>query len=274
MYQAHWGLRESPFAKGLDRSKFFRSPTHDEALARLHFLVDERRRLGLLLGPSGSGKSLVQEVLAYEATRDGAQAAKVNLLALSEGEFLFQLADALRLFPARGEPPHWLWRRIVDRLAEHRLQQVQTVILLDDVDETHPETLEQVVRLVQHDTHPASQLTIVLAAAPHRVNRLGYRLPALADLRVDLEPWDAEDTTQFVVETLQRCGRSEPLFTDQALRRLHDLAAGTPRRVCQLADLCLLAGAAQGLESIDEATVDTVSQELGVREVFAPQRVG
>ena len=59
MYQSHWGLRQSPFRSCLDPQSFYQSPTHDEALARLHFLVDEHRRLGLLMGPAGSGKSLL-----------------------------------------------------------------------------------------------------------------------------------------------------------------------------------------------------------------------
>ena len=59
MYQSHWGLRESPFRDGPDPQSFYQSPTHEEALARLHFLVEQHRRLGLLLGPEGSGKSLL-----------------------------------------------------------------------------------------------------------------------------------------------------------------------------------------------------------------------
>jgi len=62
MYQTHWGLQESPFRGCLDPKSFYQSPTHEEALARLHFLVEHGRRLGLLTGPSGSGKSLLLEV--------------------------------------------------------------------------------------------------------------------------------------------------------------------------------------------------------------------
>ncbi len=50
MYQQYWGLRESPFRGNLDVALFFATPNHDEALARLHFLVDGRRHLGLVAG--------------------------------------------------------------------------------------------------------------------------------------------------------------------------------------------------------------------------------
>jgi general secretion pathway protein A len=157
-----------------------------------------------------------------------------------------------------------LWQGILNRLAEHRCQQLQTVVLVDDADEGAPEVLEHVVRLAQHDTGSRSLLTLVLACAGHRLARLGPRLLGLSELRIDIEPWEPEDTAQFVASALSRCGREEPIFDHRALRRLHEMAHGVPRRVCQLADLCLLAGAAQELDSIDEDTVETVSQELGV----------
>jgi general secretion pathway protein A len=268
MYQEHWGLRETPFASGLDPARFYRSPTHDEALARLHFLIDERRRLGLLLGAAGSGKSLLLEVLAQEVARLGAVVVRLNLLAVGQQEFLWQLADGLGLFPCRSEPAHSLWRGITSRLAEHRCQQLQTVVLVDDADEGQPEVLEHLVRFAQHDASSQS-LTLVLACAGRRLARLGPRLLGLSDLRIDIVPWEQEDTSQFIVFALSKAGREEPIFDETALRRIHELSSGAPRRVCQLADLCLLAGAAQELVSIDEDTVETVSQELGVPVALA-----
>ena len=50
MYQSHWGLRAMPFNGRVDPKYFFPSPTHEEALARLHFLVENHRRLGIVLG--------------------------------------------------------------------------------------------------------------------------------------------------------------------------------------------------------------------------------
>ena len=73
MARKYWGLRESPFREALDWRRFYSSPMHEEALARLEFLVADRRRLGLLLGAPGCGKSLVLEVFARRLRREGAQ---------------------------------------------------------------------------------------------------------------------------------------------------------------------------------------------------------
>ena len=39
MYINHWGLNRSPFAAQLNPEDFYASPTHEEALARLQFLI-------------------------------------------------------------------------------------------------------------------------------------------------------------------------------------------------------------------------------------------
>ena len=49
-YQSYWGIRCAPFRGCFDPEFFYQSPTHEEALARLHFLVEQRRRMGLLIG--------------------------------------------------------------------------------------------------------------------------------------------------------------------------------------------------------------------------------
>jgi general secretion pathway protein A len=271
MYQAHWGLSHSPFGSGLDRQRFFRSPTHDEALARLHFLVEEHRRLGLLLGGAGSGKSLVLEVFAHEVRRSGGEVLRLNLLGLAEHEFLWQLARTIGHNPGRSEPIFQLWQAITDRFSENRQQQLTTLLLLDDADEACPEVLEQVARLTQFDPTSDARLTVVLAAAGHRLPRLGQRLLSLTELRIDVQNWEPEDTACYVNQALLTAGRHEPAFDDMALLRLHELSLGIPRRVNQLADLSLLAAAGQGLYFIDEATVEAVCSELGIKEAYAPQ---
>ena len=61
-----------------------------------------------------------------------------------------------------------------------------------------------------------------------------------------------EDTVGYVQTALVDAGRFEPLFDERALARLHELSEGVPRRVARLADGALLAGAAAGLEMIDD----------------------
>jgi type II secretory pathway predicted ATPase ExeA len=264
MYESHWELAESPFRSSLDPKYFFASPSHEEALARLHFLVENRRRLGLLLGGRGSGKSLVLQVLSDQLRQQGRHAALLDLVGCDENEFLWSLACRLGMNPPVSAPRVALWRQVTDRLREHRYQQLSTVILLDDADGGSGQVLAQVLRLLQADPSTAARLTIVLASDPRRQERLGERLLDLTDLRIELEPWTPDETAQYLQSSISKAGGASPLFEAPAAARLHDLTGGVPRRVNRLAELSMLAGAGRRVPSINEDVVESVHNELNM----------
>jgi type II secretory pathway predicted ATPase ExeA len=273
MYQAYWGLSKSPFRGHLDLQAFHRGPAQDEALARMHFLVEERRTLGLVLGDTGTGKSLLLEIFASELGSNKHQWALLGLLGIGRREFLWQLAGELGIESRRTAGEAVLHRAIDDHLIANRFQQLSTVLLLDDVDEAAPEVLSEVVRLALYNqTHDAG-LTIVLAAHPERLSRLGDRLLELAELRVDLLGWEVDDTAALLKKSLADAGRTTPIFSEAAVQRIHDLSGGVPRRIKQLADLALVGGAGSNLAQIEPDLVELVYQELGVETTLVPGRV-
>jgi type II secretory pathway predicted ATPase ExeA len=264
MYQTYWGLRESPFQGRLDPRFFYQSPTHEEALARLQFLVDQRRRLGLLVGPSGSGKSLLFEVLAGQLRRASRQVAKLSLLGITPSELLWRMASSWGVSLNPTPSIARLWRAVTDRLIENRYQQIATIVLLDDADQADPQALQHVTRLAGFDPSPDQRLTIVLASRNDGMATLGNRLLEMADLRIDVGPWEQADTEGFLQTSLAHVGRATNVFNGPAVTRLHELSRGIPRRVSQLADLSLLAGAGASLQQIDVDLVDSVSRELAI----------
>jgi type II secretory pathway predicted ATPase ExeA len=256
----------------VDPRCYYPSPTHDEALARMHYLVEERLRLGLLLGPPGCGKSLLLARLAGELRATGALTVRQSLLGVDVQEFLHELATQLLLNPKREMPLAELWRRITDRLAEQRYQHASTVLLLDDTHEASPEVLTAVGRLAQHDPSPEARLTLVLACEQRHAARLGERLLGRCSLKIDIEPWDRDDTLDFLehaIALLQQedgaaSGRQADVFSEPAIDKLFELSGGVPRRVSQLARWSMLAGAGLGLGEIDDETVVAAAEELGV----------
>jgi general secretion pathway protein A len=262
MYESHWGLRESPFQDGAASESFFQSPTHEEALARMHFLVEQRRRLGLLLGAEGSGKSLLLEILAGRLRRRGPAVARVNLTGISGDEMLWSLAGQFGRNLDGCESTPVLWRTLSDRLAAFRYQEIDAVILVDDADRAGNSVLPHLVRLAKLEPMSHSRVTLILSGNPATLGRLGGTLLGLSDLRIDLEQWQVEDIAQYLDWSLQRAGSEGNVFEEPAITRLHELSHGIPRQVRVLADLSLVAGAGRHLRTIDADVIDSVYHEL------------
>jgi general secretion pathway protein A len=265
MYQQYWGLDERPFPSRVGLADFFESPSHEEALARLQFLIEQRYRVGLLLGTAGSGKSLLLNIFEQMLRRSGRQVAVISLVGLDVNGFAAQLASQLAVDPARGATPEARWQPIVDRIVANRYQRRDTVLLLDDADEAADAVLARVARLVECDTSPESRLTAVLAAESRRAHRLGPRLLELTELKIEIEPWTSEETAAFLRHALMQAGRDDAIFAAAAIDRLHQLTNGVPRRICQLAELALAAGAGQQEAEIGGETVEAVFEELAIQ---------
>src|SRR5262249_2476091 len=152
-----------------------------------------------------------------------------------------------------------LWRQIVARLEELRLESVSAVLLVDDIDRASTPVVNYMEQLL---SIPESPLTIVVSARTEPVKRLGSRLLDQAGLRIDLAPWTEGETCAYLDTTVSKAGRTQPAFDHAAVRRLFEISGGAPRRVNQLARLALVAGAAQKLVQVDAATIDAVEEEL------------
>jgi general secretion pathway protein A len=259
MYQAYWGLKELPFSPAAGQALVEHSPLHAEALARLAFLVENRSQLGLLVGPAGSGKTLVLSQFARQQRAAGGGVAELTCGVLSQRDALLEMTTQWGVQPAEDAAGGRLWRLAADRLAELRLEQVPALVVIDDAPSLAADVLDLVQRLLKL---PEGQLTVVAAASDWAAGRLAPWMVELADLRIELGVWTEDETRHYLQTSLSRAGRHEPAFADRAVRRLFELSAGVPRRVNQLAQLALVAGAGQELAQVDEQTVLAVHEEL------------
>jgi general secretion pathway protein A len=252
MFEAYWGLQRGPFTDAAARASLLASPTHGEALARLDFLLESKSRLGLLLGPAGSGKSLVLAELARRAERAGSL---VSMIPASGADSDALLAGLSIGIGARSTS----WVAFSDRLAELKLEDLRAVALVDDLDQATSDSQAVLERLLAGSDLP---LTIVAAARSETVRRISSRILEQAVLRIDLAPWNEDETRSYLQTTLAQAGRKQPAFEDSAVRRLFELSGGAPRKINQLAQLALLAGAGQKLLQVDAETIDAVQEEL------------
>jgi type II secretory pathway predicted ATPase ExeA len=260
-------LPATPFRSACDGSCFYASATHQEALARLQFLVRQGRSLGILTGGDGSGKSLVLDRFLGELRQTGQPACLLNLMGLEPRDFLWELAAGLRAQPRTGDDVFTLWRHVVDRIRANHLLHARTTILLDDADEAAHEVLIFVLRLLK--SQPAGT-TLALVADPDRMTRLGGDLLQLSELRIHLEPWELSDLREYLQTSLTRAGGDPRTFDEAAVARLHALSDGLPRWAAHLAELAWLAAAGEQLNRITADTVESAYEALSASYQAAP----
>lgn len=262
MYERYWGLAQPPFQTPQAQRQLAQSLPLKEAQTRIEFVIDRGWPLALVVGPAGSGKSALLAHCACQAQRQGLWVTQVPCAGLGETELLVRLAQGLKALP--GSPdgrPDVLWLVLVDRLSELVLEGGRALWLLDDLDEAQPQAARRAAQLA---ALPAAPRTLVVSARPESIAHLPGRLLEHVCLRIDLAPLSREETARYVHAALAAAGRPQPAFRDDALRRLHELSGGWPRKVDRLAELALVAGASQHLPQIDADTIDAVHQELCV----------
>ncbi len=271
MVRDHSAAQPNPFDGSLAAGDFFMGPAQEEPLARLEWLIEERQRLGLVLAPSGCGKSHLAAMAVRRLGGLGAEATLLSLRGLREGDWLDLLLDRLPLDPLSAAEPLRPWQKLENRLRENTLMERPTVLIFDDLHEADRDALAGIERLVSAAEPRFASLLVIatlttdaqgrLPADPRHGHLMGHFFDKAA-VRVELAPWSEADTAAFLSWALKRARRQDDLFSPTAAAALSRLAAGVPRQICQLARLAVVASDAEGLAQIDPLTVERVWREL------------
>ncbi len=137
------------------------------------------------------------------------------------------------------------------------------------IDESHlldAEQLEDLRMLTNAELDSRSPASVILIGQPTLRRRLSQGTMAALDqrisLRVHIDGMDLAETLTYVRHHLSLGGRSDPLFSDDAVGVIHHASRGLPRAVNNLAIQSLIATFAA-----DKAIVDEKAAKMAVVEV-------
>jgi type II secretory pathway predicted ATPase ExeA len=261
---AYYGLTRMPFGRDLAPSALFRSAAHAEAVARLGWLVDERG-LGTLTGEVGAGKTVAARaaVAALEPSRH--QVVYCANPTIGGRGILALIVAALGATPRFHRAA--LVPQAAEALATAETERGRHVLIL--IDESHlldPEQLEDLRMLTNAELDSRSPAAMVLIGQPTLRRRLRQGAFAAIDqritLRVNLDGMDLAETSAYLRHHLALAGRSDPLFSDDAVNVIHQASRGLPRAVNNLALPALVATFAA-----DHNIVDHAAAKMAVVEV-------
>lgn len=237
-------------------------PTVEEAVARIEFLVNNRRSVGCLLGVSGVGKSsILRHCHNFPPTSSDVPSLQVNrisMLGLQGGELTRQLAIWLTGNSSAAGSSNDAWKVLCDYFRAAHREGMHTVLLVDDAESSSANAEADLCRLLSM----SFPLTVVFSVETQLASAVSRSLFDRVELQIELTSWDFSQTAEFLIWNSRTLGRGEPIFTESAVQRIHELSGGIARKIVQLADLALVAGAVTQSSYIDSGCVDQVAWEL------------
>jgi general secretion pathway protein A len=283
MYSHHFGLTQDPFSIAPDPRYLFMSERHREALAHLLFGVAGAHNAAggtgggfvLLTGDIGTGKTTICRCF-LEQIPAGCHVAYIFNPKLSVNELLQSICEEFHISvaPLAGTPP--TAKNYIDALNTFLLQSHaaghSSVLIIDEAQNLQSDVLEQLRLLTNLETHDRKLLQIVLIGQPElrtmlerpELEQLAQRVIARFHLDALTEP----ESLHYIQHRLAVAGHTGPLpFDRKALRRIHRLTRGVPRRINLLCGRALLGAWATGLHQVNRAVVDKAAIE-----VFGAQR--
>jgi MSHA biogenesis protein MshM len=255
----HWGLERDPFAG--PESPYVPLPSHEEAVARLVHTIETSQRRVIFTGAAGLGKTIVLQRAISETLSPRRRFATVSCT--GEGPLLLaQIVERLGARIDREPSRLGVWRSLERALRVSSLLGFQIVLAIDDCSRlTTNAARRDLDSLVHLGATASADLTIIQlerAEGHHESQTSGSWI-----LAITLKPLTRSQAESYLTAKLARAGCTERIFTSRAVTRLHALSGGVPRKLQELAMLCLLAGAARGLEVVPPDLVDGVAEECG-----------
>jgi general secretion pathway protein A len=272
MYASFFGLKHEPFSIAPDPRYLFMSERHREALAHLLYGVNGGGGFVLLSGEIGAGKTTVCRCFLEQIPRRTNVAyifnPKLTVLELLNsvcGEFGIPHPE-LGSGDTRATVKGYLDPLNEFLLKTHAVGQ-NNVLIIDEAQMLSAAVLEQLRLLTNLETNERKLLQIILIGQPELRDML--ERPELEQLaqrviaRYHLGALTETETGAYVRHRLSVAGMTTAMpFDAKAMRRIHLLSRGVPRRINLLCDRALLGAYASGKGLVDRAVVDKAAGEV------------
>ena len=262
--RAHWGFTRMPFSKDLAPSMLATTAGHGEAVARISWCVTEEA-LGVITGEVGAGKTVAAR--AALATLDGSRPTVIYIGNPAVGARGIYAA----IIAALGGTPRFHKAALIpqaqDALAVERDERGKhVVVVLDEAHLLGTDQLEELRLLLNTDMDSRSPFACLLIGQPTLRRRIKLGTFAALDQRIALRytmaPMTADETGTYIAHHLALAGRTDTLFSDDAVELIHQVARGLPRAVNNLAVQALVAAYAGGRNIVDESSTRTAVTEV------------
>lgn len=229
-YKDFFEIEDLPFTNTPDSKYFFKSPSHEEALIRLKYAVENRKGLAVIKGNIGMGKTLLSRLF---------------LASLDENEY----ESALVVVVHSEINSEWFLKRISQQLGVKEISNVKTeiiasiyrrlekfneigkkvVIIIDEAQMIKDrQVMEEIRGILNFEDEQGKFMTFVLFGLPSIDDTLSLDEPLKQRVAVkySLLPLDFETMKKYIMFRLKVAGAKVNFFTSDAFEVIFNYSKG------------------------------------------------
>ncbi len=256
-----YGLKDNPFGDSVNPEFFYRTSAHNEALDKMRMTAEHKISLGLVTGPSGTGKTLLTQILLKSLDEEKYETILVLVTpGLSKTGLLREILSELGVAqPAGMSRTEDIVKLLSNAIIELHEEGRRLVIIVDECHLLSAECLH-ILRTISNLEIPECKLASCLLFGEERfLKRL--QNPSYASLRnrmffqTELTPMSVKEVVQYIQYRLLIAGRMTDLFTQDAMVMLQEKSGGICRTLNKYIFLTLIEGARKECPIIDSEIV-------------------
>lgn len=261
---AYYGFTRTPFGRNLAPGMLHPHAAFQEATARATWCAGECA-IGVFTGEVGAGKTAA--IRSALTTLDPARHTIIYLPNPAIGIRGIHAAIVTALGAAPANHTHTLIAQATDALATEKAERGRTPVLV--IDEAHlleHDQLETVRMLTNHEMDSTCPFACLLVGQPTPRRRMKLGVLAALDQRIALRytmtGMTSTETASYIKHHTGLAGRSDTLFSDDAITLIHETSRGYPRAINNLAIQALISTFAA-----NKTIVDTNAARTAITEV-------
>jgi type II secretory pathway predicted ATPase ExeA len=234
---------------------FYRTESHEEAFIKMRQCVDEDIALGMTAAASGTGKTLLTQILLSDLDPEHHQPVVVLVYPqMSRTALLLEIAGELELEVPRRARVQTLVSLIHRHIIGLYRRGIRPVMFIDEAHFLSGDSLHLLRTLSNIEVPERKLVTILLFAEEAFLDKLEQpRFRALFSrvfVRADLQPLSVHEVEQYVKFRCLVAGGSGAIFERATFPLIHELSRGIPREVNRVCHEAMTRAMARRRESI------------------------